>query len=77
MVKKEEKKEVSAKQTKQTDALVVDEVIPETSKTNAYIVQEGDSISDVASKHGISVRTLAQKNNLKSFELDLGQKLNI
>lgn len=42
-----------------------------------YTVKKGDTLSKIASKHGISVSTLKKRNGLKSDKIHVGQKLKI
>lgn len=47
------------------------------SKGGYYTVRKGDTLSKIASKHGISVATLKKKNGLKSDNIRVGQKLKV
>lgn len=64
-----------AKQTVKKETKVAEE------KTSAvpttYVVKKGDKISDVATKLGISVGMLLEKNNLEKPVIKMGQELNI
>lgn len=42
-----------------------------------YVVQSGDSLSKIASKHGVKISALREANKLKSDKLVVGQKLAI
>lgn len=42
-----------------------------------YTVKKGDTLSKIASKHGVSVATLKKRNGLKSDNIRVGQKLKI
>ena len=42
-----------------------------------YTVRRGDTLSKIASKHGISVATLKKRNGLKNDKIRVGQKLKI
>ena len=42
-----------------------------------YTVRKGDTLSKIASKHGISVATLKKKNGLKNDHIFVGQKLKV
>ncbi|MCR4659429.1 MAG: transglycosylase SLT domain-containing protein, partial [Bacteroidales bacterium] len=42
-----------------------------------YTVRKGDTLSKIASKHGISVATLKKRNGLNSDRIRVGQKLKI
>ena len=42
-----------------------------------YTVKSGDSLWSIAKKHNVSVDYIKQKNNLKSNELKVGQKLKL
>lgn len=43
--------------------------------TSTYTVKSGDSLSEIASKYGISYKTLMEWNSLSSTQLQIGQKL--
>ncbi len=47
------------------------------SNSSFYIVQSGDCLSLIAQRHGMSVETLKQLNNLSSDLLQVGQKLQV
>ncbi len=54
------------------------ELLPVPSQVGTYKVQRGDSLSKIASKHGVSVAELAAANNMKlSDTLRVGQSLVI
>lgn len=42
-----------------------------------YVVRSGDSLSQIADKHGVSVSTIKAVNRLKSSRIRVGQKLKI
>jgi N-acetylmuramoyl-L-alanine amidase len=42
-----------------------------------YQVQSGDSLYDIARRHGMTVDSLKQKNNLRSNMIHPGQSLNV
>jgi len=42
---------------------------------NSYVVKSGDTISQVADKHGIKTKDLKSANNLKTDRLQIGQEL--
>lgn len=42
-----------------------------------YTVRKGDTLSKIASKHGISVSTLKKRNGLRGDKIRVGQKLKI
>lgn len=42
-----------------------------------YTVKRGDSLSEIAEAHGVSMRVLREENQLKSDVIRVGQKLNI
>lgn len=44
---------------------------------NVYVVKEGDKISEIATKQGISVRKLMALNDLKSFDVKPGAELTV
>lgn len=44
---------------------------------STYVVQSGDSLSRIASRHGIKLSELRAANNLKSDKILIGQKLTI
>ena len=44
---------------------------------NNYVVKSGDTISQIADKHGIKSKDLKSANNLKNDRLQIGQKLSI
>lgn len=44
---------------------------------NVYVVKEGDKISEIATKQGISVRKLMALNDLKSFDVKPGTELTV
>lgn len=55
-------------------------IIPEAQKktANTYLVQPGDSLTKIASKHNVPANVLAQQNNLANPDyLDVGQMLTI
>jgi LysM repeat protein len=45
--------------------------------TDVYVVQQGDSLSKIAKKHGISLQTLRSLNTLSSDKILVGQKINV
>lgn len=45
--------------------------------TTVYTVKSGDSLSRIASQHGVTVANLKKWNGLKSDFLSIGQKLNL
>ncbi|MCM3741816.1 LysM peptidoglycan-binding domain-containing protein [Oceanobacillus luteolus] len=47
------------------------------SSATVYTVKSGDTLSRIASNHGVTVSNLKQWNNLKSDLILIGQKLNI
>ncbi len=47
------------------------------STTSTYVVKAGDSLSVVASRHGIKTAALRDANNLKGDKIVVGQKLKI
>jgi LysM repeat protein len=49
----------------------------EAPNTFSYSVQEGDTLLDIAIRHGIAVETLRQLNGLQNDRLDVGQTLQI
>ena len=42
-----------------------------------YIVQEGDTLSEIAMQYDVSINTIKWENNLTSNNVKVGQKLNI
>lgn len=48
---------------------------PPNSNTNTYIVKKGDSLYSISKKFNISVEDLIKLNNLKSTNLQIGDKL--
>ena len=44
---------------------------------STYTVKSGDSLWSIAKKYNVSVDYIKQKNNLKSNELKVGQKLKL
>ncbi len=52
---------------------------PQTSSTATatYTVKNGDTLSGIAARHGISVAKLKELNNLKSNNIKVGQKLKL
>ena len=42
-----------------------------------YTVKKGDTLSKIASRHGVSVSTLKKRNGLKGDNIRVGQKLKI
>lgn len=48
-----------------------------TSKPTAYKVKSGDTLSAIATRHGITVAQLMNANGLKSDKLQIGQNLSI
>jgi LysM repeat protein len=49
----------------------------ESSPAATYTVKPGDNLTKIASKHGISIKTLRVANNLKTDQIRVGQKLKI
>ncbi len=47
------------------------------SRGGYYTVRKGDTLSKIASKHGISVSTLKKRNGLKNDKIRVGQKLKV
>ena len=47
------------------------------SNTNTYIVKSGDSLYSIAKKFNTTVDLIKKKNNLKTNNLSIGQKLII
>ncbi len=43
----------------------------------AYTVKKGDTLSDIAMKHGVSVAQLKEWNKLKDNRINIGQKLKV
>lgn len=50
---------------------------PSTSQGTTYTVVGGDTLSHISKKHGTSVTSIMQLNNLKSHMIYVGQKLTI
>lgn len=48
-----------------------------TKKSKNYTVKRGDTLSKIASKHGVSYKTLMSWNGLKSTNIHVGQKLSV
>ncbi|MCK9467933.1 MAG: D-alanyl-D-alanine endopeptidase [Porticoccaceae bacterium] len=48
-----------------------------TGSPNIYVVRRGDSLSSIAARHGTSVESLRQTNQLKSHMLHPGQELRV
>jgi LysM repeat protein len=49
-----------------------------TSTNEIYIVKEGDTLSEIAERHGTTVAAIAAKNNIKNVNLIyVGQKLYV
>lgn len=48
-----------------------------TSATGTYTVKSGDTLSGIATRHGVSVAQLKQWNNLSSNNIKAGQKLKV
>lgn len=46
-------------------------------ETGTYVVRRGDSLSRIASQHGISVRDLRELNNLQGDLIRVGQELRV
>lgn len=46
-------------------------------KPKIYVVQKGDSLSVIAQKYGVSVKSIMRLNDLKSDNIRINQKLNI
>ena len=44
---------------------------------NIYVVKSGDTLSEIAEKHGVLTNNLKKENNLKNSNLKIGQKLKI
>jgi LysM repeat protein len=42
-----------------------------------YVVQPGDSLSKIASRHGTTIKAIKEANNLKSDSIRVGQKLAV
>lgn len=47
------------------------------SNNNEYIVSKGDTLSEIAEKHGVSTASLKKLNGLNTNKLQIGQKLQI
>lgn len=45
--------------------------------SGSYVVKRGDSLSEIAQRHGVSTQELRARNNLKNDVIRIGQKLNI
>ena len=46
-------------------------------KTKSYIVEKGDTLSEIAKKFGVTTKTLRVVNSLKTSRIKIGQKLVI
>ncbi len=57
------------------DSLTAKEIKPQQSN-RIYRVRKGDTLSGIAKKLGLSVKTLMKKNKLKSAQIKPGQKLS-
>ncbi len=57
-------------------ALLTSKLIAQ-STTTVYIVQNGDTLGEIALRHGLSTSQLKQANNLTSDLIRVGQKLNM
>ena len=44
---------------------------------NEYVVKKGDTLYSISQKYKVSVDELIKKNNLKSNNISIGQKLKI
>ncbi|EHT9921509.1 LysM peptidoglycan-binding domain-containing protein, partial [Listeria monocytogenes] len=40
-----------------------------------YVVKQDEKLAGIATKHGVSVGELAEKNKLDSYKLKVGQEL--
>ncbi|HEX2788732.1 MAG TPA: LysM peptidoglycan-binding domain-containing protein [Ignavibacteria bacterium] len=75
-------KEISTstpKETKKTDTKkeTVKETKKNTGKSQSYTVEEGDYLSVIAGKYGVSIDDIMEWNNLESDMIMVGQKLTI
>lgn len=50
---------------------------PKSGGSKYYTVRKGDTLSKIASKHGVSVSTLRKRNGIKGDKIRVGQKLKI
>lgn len=51
--------------------------VPTVAKTNTYRVASGDTLTNIAKRHGVSVSQLMSSNGLKTSSIRLGQVLTI
>ncbi len=52
-------------------------VVPEKPKATVYKVKRGDTLLEIAKRFDTSVKVIKKKNNLRTANLRLGQKLEI
>lgn len=50
---------------------------PISDKINVYVVEEGDTLSEIAELFDVSMNTIRWENNLSGQSIQVGQKLNI
>ncbi|QGV04535.1 LysM peptidoglycan-binding domain-containing protein [Lactobacillus acetotolerans] len=66
------------KKTKKTKKNKLNKLNNTSSMKKQYVVKSGDTLSSIASKHGMSVEDLAKLNNLNSMaRVDAGQTLKL
>ena len=73
--KKKKEEELAAKKKKEEEQAAKKQ---QTAKAGTYEVKEGNNLSTIAAKHGVTVEELRKANpGLKGDKLSIGQKLNI
>jgi LysM repeat protein len=58
-------------------AAVKDPAAPPISTDGSYVVRPGDTLGGIAQRHGLSIATLRQLNQLKGDRIVVGQKIKI
>lgn len=67
--------EQKAKKIKSTSVLHEETTNNEVQAAKTYVVKQDEKLSAIATKLGLSVGELAEKNKLDSFKLKVGQEL--
>ncbi|EAE5980049.1 LysM peptidoglycan-binding domain-containing protein [Listeria monocytogenes] len=67
--------EQKAKKNKSTSVLHEETTNNEVQTAKTYVVKKDEKLSVIATKLGLSVGELAEKNKLDTFKLNVGQEL--